>query len=69
MELLGIGRWANKESKPRWERYELADGIQEVLFGEDAEAMKEKCMDLADAHPEYAGRDNAARELLGMLKA
>lgn len=69
VELLGIGRWASKKATPRWKRHELASSLQEVLFGEQAEAIRDKARALGKAHPEHAGRDNAARELLGMLQA
>lgn len=65
----GLNWWANKKAKPRWERHELAGCIQEVLFREQAEAIREKARALAEIHPRRAGRDNAARELLGMLQS
>ncbi|KAK2674914.1 UDP-glucuronosyl/UDP-glucosyltransferase [Fusarium oxysporum f. sp. vasinfectum] len=36
VELLGIGLWANKEAKPRWQEDELAEALLEILFGPES---------------------------------
>ena len=64
VEMLGIGRWANKEAKPRWRRDELAACLEDVLFGPRAEGIRVKAVELAMRHPEYAGREKAAHEIL-----
>ena len=67
VEMLGIGRWANKEAKPRWRRDELAICLEDVLFGPKADQVKEKARELAMRHPESAGREKAAREILASV--
>lgn len=67
VELLGVGRWANKNAKPRWERIELASSLYEVLFGSSSETILAKAREIASRHPEEAGRGKAAREILGFL--
>ncbi|KAH8816711.1 hypothetical protein F5884DRAFT_853146 [Xylogone sp. PMI_703] len=67
VELLGVGRWANQSAKPRWERKELAHSLEEVLFGLEAETILAKARDIASRHPESAGRERAAKEILAQL--
>jgi len=62
--LLGVGRWANQKAKPRWEQKELASSLEEVLFGPEAENILARARDVASRHPEPAGREKAAREIL-----
>lgn len=65
--MLGIGRWANKEAKPRWRRDELAACLEHVLFGPEAPKIRERARELAMRHPESAGRDKAACEILAAI--
>ncbi|KAK4034463.1 hypothetical protein C8A01DRAFT_49169 [Parachaetomium inaequale] len=67
VEMLGIGRWANKEAKPRWKRDELATCLEDVLFGPEADKIREKARELAMRHPESAGRERAACEILASV--
>jgi hypothetical protein len=64
VELLGIGVWANKQAKPRWERKELASALEGVLFGSEADKILARARDVASRHPEGVGREKAAREIL-----
>ncbi|KAL1869448.1 hypothetical protein VTK73DRAFT_3093 [Phialemonium thermophilum] len=68
-ELLGVGRWANREARPRWERNELSAVLSDVLFGPGAETIQTKAREIAHCHPESEGRENAAREILTELAA
>lgn len=67
VELLGIGRWANKSAKPRWERKELATALVEVILGPQAQEIKAKATTLSQRFPEASGRDGAAKEILAAL--
>ncbi|KAK4154439.1 hypothetical protein C8A00DRAFT_32789 [Chaetomidium leptoderma] len=67
VEMLEIGRWANKEAKPRWRRDELAACLEDVLFGPKADEIREKARELAMRHPESAGREKAAYEILASV--
>lgn len=66
--MLGIGRWASKEAKPRWKRDELAACLEDVLFGPKAGEYLEKARELAMRHPESAGREKAANEILASCR-
>jgi UDP:flavonoid glycosyltransferase YjiC (YdhE family) len=66
VEMLGIGRWANKQAKPRWEQLELANSINEVLFGPEAGQIKKRAVELAERHPEFSGRERAAEEIIAL---
>ncbi|KAL0937003.1 udp-glucoronosyl and udp-glucosyl transferase family protein [Colletotrichum truncatum] len=66
-EILGIGKWANRKAKPYWERNELGEGLVDTLLGPEAGAMKARAKELGDRHPEGAGREKAAREILALL--
>ncbi|KAG4261611.1 hypothetical protein FPRO03_11628 [Fusarium proliferatum] len=67
VELLGIGRWANKEAKPRWKEEELAGALLEILFGPESAGMRKRAEEIASRHPEWKGRQMAAREILDYL--
>ena len=67
VEMLGIGRWANKEAKPRWEQWELANGINEVLFGPKAGQMRKRAAALAEKYPEFSGRERAAGAIMAFV--
>ncbi|KAH6619561.1 hypothetical protein B0J18DRAFT_434421 [Chaetomium sp. MPI-SDFR-AT-0129] len=67
VEMLGIGRWANKAAKPRWRRDELAACLEDVLFGPEAARIRERARELAVRHPESAGREKAAGEILAAI--
>ncbi|KAH8898630.1 UDP-Glycosyltransferase/glycogen phosphorylase [Thozetella sp. PMI_491] len=67
VELLGIGKWANQMAKPRWKQEELSSVLEEILFGPEAESILQRAKDLAARHPEEAGREKAAAEVLGFL--
>jgi UDP:flavonoid glycosyltransferase YjiC (YdhE family) len=67
VELLGVGRWANKKAKPRWKEDELSDAIIETLFGTESAQMKKTAREVASRHPEWKGRHKAAKEILGYL--
>ncbi|PKS13400.1 hypothetical protein jhhlp_000171 [Lomentospora prolificans] len=66
-ELLGVGRWANKKAKPRWERSELASCIIDVLFGPESTKILARAKAVAAQHPEGAGREKAAREIIALV--
>ena len=66
-ELLGIGRWANKKAKPRWQESELSAALTEVVLGPSSEKMRLRAVELAQKYPESAGRKEAARVLLDAL--
>ncbi|KAJ0384979.1 hypothetical protein COL922a_007259 [Colletotrichum nupharicola] len=66
-EFLGIGRWASRTARPLWKRDELAKGLEEVLLGPQAMEMIKRAQELAKRHPEGAGRDRAAEEILKLL--
>ncbi|KAK1759120.1 hypothetical protein QBC47DRAFT_315170 [Echria macrotheca] len=66
VEMLGIGRWANKQAKPRWMRSELAGCIVDVLFGPEAALIKRRAVELAKRHPEASGRDRAAEKIMAL---
>ncbi|RFU27663.1 hypothetical protein B7463_g8658, partial [Scytalidium lignicola] len=68
VELLEVGHWANKKAKPRWEQKELAACLEEVLFSTKAEKILARAKDVAKRHPESAGREKAAREILAFWK-
>ncbi|KAF5597195.1 UDP-glycosyltransferase 84B2 [Fusarium pseudoanthophilum] len=68
VELLGIGRWANKEAKPRWKEDELVDALLEILFGSESAGMRERAEEVAGRHPEWKGRQMAAQEILSYLE-
>ncbi|KAF5615976.1 UDP-glycosyltransferase 84B2 [Fusarium sp. NRRL 25303] len=67
VELLGIGRWANKEAKPRWKEDEFAGALLEILFGPESAGMRNRARDIASRHPEWKGRQMAAQEILDYL--
>ncbi|KAH0423206.1 udp-glucoronosyl and udp-glucosyl transferase family protein [Colletotrichum camelliae] len=67
-ELLGIGKWASRTARPLWKRDELAKGLEEVLLGPEAMDMSKRAQELAKRHPEDAGRDRAAEEILKLLE-
>ncbi|KAF5708583.1 UDP-glycosyltransferase 84B2 [Fusarium globosum] len=67
VELLGIGRWANKEAKPRWKEDELAGALLEILFEPESAGMRKRAGEIASRHPEWKGRQMAAREILDYL--
>ncbi|KAG5803554.1 hypothetical protein H9Q74_011965 [Fusarium xylarioides] len=67
VELLGIGRWANKEAKPRWKEDELARALLEILFGPESAGMRMRAEEIASRHPEWEGRQMAAQEILNYL--
>jgi UDP:flavonoid glycosyltransferase YjiC (YdhE family) len=64
VELLRVGRWANKKAKPRWRHLELSTALREVLIGLQAEEIRKNARCLAERFPENVGRDRAATELL-----
>ncbi|KAF5562487.1 UDP-glycosyltransferase 84B2 [Fusarium phyllophilum] len=63
VELLGIGRWANQEAKPRWKEDELARALLEILFGPESAGMRMRTDEIASRHPEWKGRQMAAQEI------
>ncbi|KAL7755202.1 hypothetical protein ACKLNR_014959 [Fusarium oxysporum f. sp. zingiberi] len=67
VELLGIGLWANKEAKPRWQEDELAEALLEILFGPESAGMRKRAEEGASRHPEWEGRQMAAQEILNYL--
>ncbi|KAF5235633.1 hypothetical protein FANTH_11652 [Fusarium anthophilum] len=67
VELLGIGRWANKEAKPRWQENELTEALLEILFGPESAGMRKRAEEVASRHPEWEGRQMAAHEILNHL--
>ncbi|KAF5550410.1 UDP-glycosyltransferase 84B2 [Fusarium napiforme] len=68
VELLCIGRWANKEAKPRWKQDELAGALLEILFGPESAGMRMRAEEVASRHPEWKGRQMAAQEILRYMK-
>ncbi|KAH7310458.1 hypothetical protein B0I35DRAFT_378169 [Stachybotrys elegans] len=67
VELLGIGRWANKRAKPRWEEHELFSALIDVLFGPESAQIRKTAEEVARRHPEYQGRQRAAQEIIDYL--
>ncbi|KAF5974691.1 UDP-glycosyltransferase 84B2 [Fusarium coicis] len=67
VELLGIGRWADKEAKPRWKQDELANALLEILFGPESAGMRMRAEEVASRHPEWKGRQMAAQQILSSL--
>ncbi|KAF5982460.1 UDP-glycosyltransferase 84B2 [Fusarium bulbicola] len=67
VELLGIGRWANKRAKPRWQENELAEALLEILFGTESAGMRKRAEEVASRHPEWEGRQMAAQEILNHM--
>ncbi|KAG5762615.1 hypothetical protein H9Q69_005216 [Fusarium xylarioides] len=67
VELLGIGRWANKKAKPRWKEEELVRALLEILFGPESAGMRMRAEEIASRHPEWKGRQMAAQEILNYL--
>ncbi|WYZ36522.1 hypothetical protein EsH8_II_000028 [Colletotrichum jinshuiense] len=66
-EFLGIGKWGNQRAKPYWERHELVESLNEVVLGPNAHGIQERAAAIAKRHPEGAGREKAAREILKLL--
>jgi len=66
-ELLGVGRWANKQAKPRWKRDELGAALVEVLSGPSSVSILQRARELALKYPEHEGRRKAAEVLSSML--
>ncbi|KAK3175643.1 hypothetical protein K4F52_010097 [Lecanicillium sp. MT-2017a] len=65
VEWLGIGRHGSRTHKPRWSADELSMALVDVLYGESAEAMKQKARDLAGVCEKQGdGAKNAARLIL-----
>ncbi|SPJ72279.1 uncharacterized protein FTOL_02007 [Fusarium torulosum] len=67
VELLGIGRWGNKEAKPRWRQDELAEALQEVVSGTESMQKLKTSKQVASRHPKWEGRQKAAQEILDYL--
>ena len=67
VELLGLGRWANKAAKPRWRTDELAAALEEVVVGPKADDIARTAARLAKQFPEAIGRETAAKEILKAL--
>ncbi|KEF63704.1 uncharacterized protein A1O9_01682 [Exophiala aquamarina CBS 119918] len=68
VEILGVGQWANKKAKPRWEGGELAQSLIETLLGPKAEEIRRRARDLAARFPANTGRERAASEILSAIK-
>ncbi|KAF4469860.1 glycosyltransferase family 1 [Fusarium albosuccineum] len=66
-ELLGIGRWANKNAKPRWSKDELAASLVDVILGPSSEKILLSAQKLGQKYPEDVGRRKAAEVLLDAL--
>ncbi|KAJ3543981.1 hypothetical protein NM208_g3289 [Fusarium decemcellulare] len=66
-ELLGIGRWANKNAKPRWSKDELAASLVDVILGPSSEKILLRAQELGQKYPEDVGRRKAAEVLLDTL--
>ncbi|RGP62560.1 udp-glycosyltransferase 84b2 [Fusarium sporotrichioides] len=67
VELLGIGRWGNKKAKPRWEKDELCDSVIDTIFGSESAQIQKTAKEVAVRHPEWEGRQKAAKEILDYL--
>ncbi|KAF6830911.1 udp-glucoronosyl and udp-glucosyl transferase family protein [Colletotrichum plurivorum] len=67
-ELLGIGRLANKKTQAYVNRRELAGYLEEVVIGTKAEEFRQKAKAVSKRHPEREGRENAAKEILALIK-
>ncbi|KAF5710935.1 UDP-glycosyltransferase 84B2 [Fusarium mundagurra] len=67
VELLGIGRWANQQARPRWKEDELADALLEILFGPESTGMRKRTEEIASRHPDWKGRQMASQEILDYL--
>ncbi|KAF9764432.1 hypothetical protein IL306_002804 [Fusarium sp. DS 682] len=68
VELLGIGRWANKKAKPRWKEDELAEALLDIIFGPESAGIRKRTEKIASRHPEWEGRQRAAQEILDYLE-
>ncbi|TDZ14076.1 Glycosyltransferase sdnJ [Colletotrichum orbiculare MAFF 240422] len=66
-EILGVGKWANRKSLPFWEHNELSAALETVLLGPESEQIRQKAQELRKRHPEAAGRDMAAKEIIDLL--
>ncbi|KAK3172949.1 hypothetical protein OEA41_006275 [Lepraria neglecta] len=65
VEMLGIGRWGSRTTKPQWSAQELARELLDVLLGERSDAMKQKARELAElCQKSGSGAVTAARILL-----
>ena len=69
VELLKVGRWANKVAKPSWKRNELASALEEVILSDKAAAILEQVKRLSKNYPEGAGRNYAAKEILSAIQS
>jgi UDP:flavonoid glycosyltransferase YjiC (YdhE family) len=67
VELLQVGRRANKKAKPRWSHLELSASLREVLIGPQAEEIRKNATRLAEKFPENEGRNRAAAEILDTM--
>ena len=64
VELLGIGRWGSKKSRPKWTAAELSPILVEVALDRSAEFIQRaKALALTCGSPER-GREHAAAEIL-----
>jgi hypothetical protein len=53
---------------PRFKRTELADGLKRVTLGPEAQTFRETATRIAEKHPAHAGREEAARMLLNLVR-
>lgn len=68
-EMLGVGRWGSRKSKPRFATLELAPVLIDVVVGEKAQAMRRRAKAIARMVAEKGeGRDLAAKVLLDELR-
>ena len=64
-EMLGIGRWGSRIARPRWAAAELGPVLVDVIFGEKAQAIRQRAQEVARRTAEQGeGRNIAARHLL-----
>ncbi|KAH6887504.1 glycosyltransferase family 1 protein [Thelonectria olida] len=65
VEMLGVGRWGSRDTKPKWTSQGLARKLSDVLQGETSEAMKKRAVELAGVCKEKGnGAVHAAKIIL-----
>ncbi|KAK4148786.1 hypothetical protein C8A00DRAFT_19443 [Chaetomidium leptoderma] len=64
-EILGIGRWANKQTMPKCTKRELGPALVEVVLGPKAQSMRTRVQELAALCAKTPGASVAASAILG----
>ncbi len=66
-EVLGIGRWGNKQAMPGCTGRELGPVLVDVILGPQAQATKTRAKDLAGLCARTPGASVAAKEILDKM--